>query len=258
MNSDKIEISLGVSIILSDVINLLLYTKKTAPDGKEYYADRELPFRLRYRLNKNRLLFEKDEREFQNYRLLALAKYGEPTEDGKNVIINDPHKQELFKEELGQILETPVTHSIFRLEPEDIDLVTDTDMNISEDAMALFIGYLTNDPELQKDLDTKLSVKLTYPKTEETVKADQAPEAPVEEAPTVNGEPPVVEEEEAPVEVKKTTTKKKSTTSTTKKSTTTKKTTTKKAEGETVTAKKTEEAPKKTTTRKPKTKKVEE
>ena len=197
MTTERIDITLGVSLILGDVINLLLYTKKKDADGKEYIADRDLPFKLRYRLNKNRMLFEKDSREFEKVRLFTLAKYGEATEDGQNVVITDPQKQGFFRKELGDILETPVSHSIVRLDPEDLDLVTDTDINISPDAMALFIGYMTNDPELQKDLDTKININLNFPPqakteaqpteqtsvTEETPKAEETAETPKEETP---------------------------------------------------------------------------
>lgn len=167
MNSEQINITLGVSLILRDVINEILFTKKTSADGKVYTVDRELPFRLRYRLNKNRLIFEKDANEFQNLRLFALAKYGEPSEDGKNVVINDPQKQELFKQEISSIIDTPVKHNIVKLEPEDIEAVTDTSITISPDAMSLFIGYMTNDPELQEDLNTKIKVNFKSPEPPE-------------------------------------------------------------------------------------------
>lgn len=272
MNTEQIDITLGVSLILGDVTNLLLYTKKTTSDGKEYIADRELPFRLRYRLNKNRMLFEKDSAEFQRQRLFALAKYGESTPDGKNVIINDPQKQELFKQELSSILDTPVSHSIVRIEPEDIDLVTDTDIQISPDAMALFIGYMTNDPELQKDLDTKINLRITTPSIPQTQteQTEAQPTQNIEQTPTTEETPKVEEVVEAPkaeepvkteeAPVKKTTAKKTSTTkkSTTAKTTSTAKKTSTKKTTETATSEKTEETPKKTTTRKPRTKKVEE
>lgn len=186
MNTEQINITLGVSLILGDVTNLLLYTKKKGPDGKDYYVDRELPFRLRYRLNKNRLLFEKDSKEFQKQRLFALAKYGEATPEGDNVTINDPQKQELFRQEIARILDIPVSHNIIGIEPEDLDLVKDTDIEISPDAMALFIGYMTNDPELQKDLSTQINLnivtppaeKKTEPQQEAEVKKEKSAEAP--------------------------------------------------------------------------------
>ena len=189
MNTEQINITLGVSLILGDVTNLLLYTKKKGPDGKDYYVDRELPFRLRYRLNKNRLLFEKDSKEFQKQRLFALAKYGEATPEGDNVTINDPQKQELFRQEITKMLDIPVSHNIVGIEPEDLDLVKDTDIEISPDAMALFIGYMTNDPELQKDLSTQINLNIvtppappaekeTEPQQETEVKKEEAAETP--------------------------------------------------------------------------------
>ena len=198
MNTEQINITLGVSLILGDVTNLLLYTKKKGPDGKDYYVDRELPFRLRYRLNKNRLLFEKDSKEFQKQRLFALAKYGEATPEGDNVTINDPQKQELFRQEIARILDIPVSHNIIGIEPEDLDLVKDTDIEISPDAMALFIGYMTNDPELQKDLSTQINLNIVTPPAEKKTEPQQEAEVKKEES----------AEAPAPKKTRKTTVKK--------------------------------------------------
>jgi len=240
MNTEQITMPLSASIVLNDVINILLYAKKTTSDGKEYIVDRELPFKLRYRLNKNRLLFQKDAEFFNQQRLFALAKYGTPTADGKNVTLATDEAKEKFKDELGKILETPVTHGVIRLDPEDINLVEDPDIAVSPDAMGIFIGYMTDDPELQQDLNTPITLRIKEdvspaPKAEETPKTEEAPAVePVEETPVVEPEKvipaeSVVEEKPAP-----------------KKKTTTKKTTVKKAEDTPAT----EETPKKTTAKK--------
>lgn len=239
---DKVNVTmpLSASIVLNDVINILLYAKKTTSDGKEYIVDRELPFKLRYRLNKNRLLFQKDAEFFNQQRLFALAKYGTPTADGQNVTLATDEAKEKFKDELGKILQTPVTHDVVKLSPEDIDLVEDPDIAVSPDAMGLFIGYMTDDPELQQDLNTPITLRIKEdiapaPKAKETPKTEEAPAVePVEEIPVVEPEKvapaeSVVEEKPAP-----------------KKRTTTKKTTTKKSEDTPAT----EETPKKTTAKK--------
>lgn len=254
MTSEQIDITVGISLIIKDIINEILYVRKTTPDGREYIADRELPFRLRYRLNKNRLVFEKDAQEFHNMRMIALAKYGEATPDGQNVEITDPEKMEMFRQEVSNILDSPVTHSIVKLEPEDIELVSDTDINISPDAMGIFIGYMTNDPELQKDLNTHINVVVNPSqknKTEET-----PVEAPVEEVTPEVESTPVVEDpkvevkvEEAPAPAKKPRTK------TQKKL---QNIAEKKPVLDGIEEVKTKETPKKTTTRKPRTKKVVE
>lgn len=179
MTTEQINITLGVSLILGDVINEILYAKKTDENGQTYTVDRDLPFKLRYKLNKNRMIFEKDSKEFQNYRLIALAQYGEPSEDGKSVVINDPEKQELFKKRISELIEIPVSHNIVRLDPDDFDAVTDTTITISPDAMSLFIGYMTNDPELLNDLESKLNVEVgtLAETTEETPKKTRKPRA---------------------------------------------------------------------------------
>ena len=189
MTTEQINITLGVSLILGDVINEILYAKKTDENGQTYTVDRDLPFKLRYKLNKNRMIFEKDSKEFQNYRLIALAQYGEPSEDGKSVVINDPEKQELFKKRISELIEVPVSHNIVRLDPDDFDAVTDTTITISPDAMSLFIGYMTNDPELLKDLESKLNVEVgTLAETTEETPAEKE-ETKVEEAPKKTRKP---------------------------------------------------------------------
>ena len=70
------------------MVEKLLFTVKEV-DGKRVVVDRELPFRLRYRLNRNRQLLEKDATYFDRQRLILLAKYGERTEDEQNVVIKE-------------------------------------------------------------------------------------------------------------------------------------------------------------------------
>lgn len=222
MTSEKVDMTLGMSLVMNDIINALLYTRKTGEDGNPIIVDRDLPFKLRYRLNKNRVLFEKDAQFFNQQRLLALAKYGEATADGKGVAIVDDAKKEAFKNELGNMLDSIVSHSIVRLDPEDLDLVTDTDITISPDAMNIFISYMTDDTTLIEDLSTP--VRLVSPQETKEVKQ----ESKIEETPAATETPEETKtwnlvtenpETENPVkETKKTSTTKKTTSATTKKS----------------------------------------
>ena len=154
MNTTKM--TLGVSLVLNEMVEKLLFTVKEV-DGKRVVVDRELPFRLRYRLNRNRQLLEKDATYFDRQRLILLAKYGEPTEDEQNVVIKEEY-QEDYKKAISDLIDSTVEHNLMALEPEDLALINDTDINVSPDAMTIFIGYMTNDPSLHEELNTSVNL----------------------------------------------------------------------------------------------------
>lgn len=153
---NTVKMTLGVSLVLSEMVEKLLFTVKEI-DGKKMVVDRELPFRLRYRLNRNRQLLEKDAQYFDKQRLILMAKYGEPTEDGMNVIIKED-KQEEYKKAISDLIDSGVEHDIMVLEPEDLTAINDTDINVSPDAMTIFISYMTNDPSLQTELNSSVNL----------------------------------------------------------------------------------------------------
>ena len=231
---EKIEetLSLGVAIILSEICEQLLVKSTRKEDGTISREDRALPFRLRYRLTRNKLAFDKDVEFFNKQRMILLAQYGELTEDGVNVVIKDPQKMEAYRAQVQALFDTEVTHNIIKLEDEDVDQVKDIDINLSSDALSIFIGYMTNDTALLEDLSKEITINPTFKdfKVPETPVVEKTPETvsvseekirqPIritepESEPTIPTEPEVVPEPvvEAPVEevktVKKRTTKKK-------------------------------------------------
>jgi len=189
--SDNVEMTLGVSLLLGEITEKLLY-KVESIDGKDVLVDRDIPFRLRYRLNKNRVMFKKDSEFFNQRRLLYLAQYGEPTEDGQNVVIKDEKNMELFREAVSNLVDAPVSHNLMKLNPEDLELVQDTDIKVSPDAMSIFILYLTEDEALEKDLKVDINVSPYKPKSVLVDEKKEQVEAPVEEP--AAEVPPVVEE----------------------------------------------------------------
>jgi len=211
--SESVEMSLGVALVLDEVVRKVLFAVKEE-NGEQVIIDRVLPFRLRYRLNKNRLMLDKDVEWFNQQKMLLLAQYGEATEDNKSVVINDPKKLELYKERVGQLIDTKISHELVELEPEDIELIEDPDITVSPDAMSLFIGYLTNDPDLEKELAFEINVKSApegygklpeeEPKEEVTEEVKKEDVVKVEE---VVEEPKVEEVKPAKTSKKKTTAK---------------------------------------------------
>ena len=176
---EKIKMTLGVSLVLNEIVEKLLYTVKEV-DGKKMIVDRELPFRLRYRLNRNYNAINKDAKYFDMQRMMLMAKYGTPTEDGKNVVISEENQEE-YKKSISDLIDSVVEHTIMTLEPDDIVLIKDTDIVVSPDAMSIFIGYMTNDPALLEEITTEVKLvkhneEVDKP-TEVVASTDTAPKA---------------------------------------------------------------------------------
>lgn len=162
---NTVKMTLGVALVLNEMIEQLLYTV-VEKEGKKVVVDRELPFKLRYRLNRNKKLFEKDGLYFDKQRLILMAKYGEPTEDGQNVVIKEEN-QEAYKQAISDLIDSTVEHGMMLLEPEDLLQIADTDINASPDAMSIFIAYMTNDPSLHEELTSSVNlIKKEEPKEE--------------------------------------------------------------------------------------------
>lgn len=200
---EKVKMTMGVSLVLNEISEKLLFAVKDI-DGKKMVVDRELPFRLRYRLNRNYEVLSKDAKYFDMQRMLLMAKYGNPTEDGKNVVIPED-KQEEYREKIGDLIDSVVEHTIMTLEPDDLVLINDTDITVSPDAMAVFIGYMTNDPAFTEEITTEVKLvkqdKIDEEKPGEEVKTE-AVDVPTD---SVTKESPVVETLAEETKVKKTT-----------------------------------------------------
>ena len=195
--AENVKMTLGTALVLSEMVNMLLTKKITDSDGKERLIDREIPFRLKYRLTRNKATLDKDVAKFNEFRLLALAKYGEPTEDGQNVVINDPQKMQEFMAVLMEYLRIEVEHSVQKLDPKDFDEITDV-ISVPEDSIKVLLGYLVEDKEFLEDIATE--IKFTPHKAEETKPIEEKVEKPVEEK--VEETKAVEEKIETPVEEK--------------------------------------------------------
>ena len=195
VDNETITMTLAIALALDEICQKLMYSV-VEKDGKKVVVDRELPFRLRYRLNRNRTLLSKDVEFFTKRKALLFAQYGEPTEDGENVVINNEENLAKYKEAMSDLLDKEVSHTFFTLSPEDLDMIKDSDILISPEAMSVFIAYMTDDEEVKKSFRTV--VNIVPPKEEEVTKEAEAPKATEE----------VKAETEQPTPTKKTTPKK--------------------------------------------------
>ena len=190
VDNETITMSLAIALALDEICQKLMYSV-VEKDGKKVVVDRELPFRLRYRLNRNRTLLSKDVEFFNKRKALLFAQYGEPTEDGENVVINNEENLAKYKEAMSDLLDKEVSHTFFTLSPEDLDMVKDSDILISPEAMSVFIAYMTDDEEVKKSFRTV--VNIVPNKEEKVTKEAEAPKA-TEEVKTEPEHPKPTEE----------------------------------------------------------------
>lgn len=173
INNESITMTLAIALALDEICQKLMYSV-VEKDGQKVVVDRELPFRLRYRLSRNRTLLSKDVELFNKRKALLFAQYGEPTEDGENVTITNEENLEKYKQAMSNLLDKEVTHTFFTLAPEDLDLVKDSDILISPEAMSVFVAYMTDDQEIRESFRTVVNI---VPPKEET-KAEEVKEEP--------------------------------------------------------------------------------
>lgn len=189
VDNETITMTLAIALALDEICQKLMYSV-VEKDGQKVVVDRELPFRLRYRLSRNRTLLSKDVELFNKRKALLFAQYGEPTEDGENVTITNEENLEKYKQAMSDLLDKEVTHTFFTLAPEDLDLVKDSDILISPEAMSVFVAYMTDDPEIRESFRTVVNI---VPPKEET-KAEEVKEEPkVEEVSKEESKEEIVE-----------------------------------------------------------------
>lgn len=174
--NETVDMTVGISIALRDIADKILYEKYMTNDGTLAVRERKLPFRLKYRLGRNLTGIDKDVKWFNDNRTLLVAKYGEPSKDGTGVEITDPEKIEAFSNEINALLTTKTKHTVVRVDPSDLEALTEN-LDISYDEIKLFIGFLSDEPELFKDLDMQYNIGVpteTPEEKKEEVKEESA------------------------------------------------------------------------------------
>lgn len=160
--NDKIKINYATALTLRNACEKILYEESFDGSRKE----RPISFRLKYKINKNYALLEKDVRDFENLKLQILAIYGDPTEDGQNVVVRDPKKVDAFMKAINTILMQEVTHTIVKIEESDLECLTRR-VDIPYQELSLFQAYMCDEPELLRQLSENLQFRIELPVIEE-------------------------------------------------------------------------------------------
>lgn len=149
------------SIALYKVVEKLLFVGDTESDEKP--EERDLPFNVKYKLQRNQDMLLKDYAFYESERARLIKSFGN-AEGDKTVV--PPEKVPEFREELKKVIQIEVEHSFKFLTPEEVDSIKG-DIKVSCEEMNLFIAYMVEDNELVDDLNKE--VKADESKSEEPV-----------------------------------------------------------------------------------------
>ena len=161
----SVQMTLTVSLILDELVNKLL-TKTVVRDGQEFEVERIIPFRLKYRLSRNKATLDRDYKAYQQKQLMYLAQYGELTADGTHFEIKDPQRLEAYKQSMEAALSTVLEHTVVKIDPEDFE-------NLKDDAglkdlpihmINLLQAYLVDDDPFLEDVTSEIRWNTYQPK----------------------------------------------------------------------------------------------
>lgn len=165
----NVEMTLGTSVVLYDIISLFITGEATNEDGSITTFTRDLPTKLLYKLTRCKSILEKDKKLFEKERITYITKFGTPGEEGFEIADS---KLPEFQEAISSLLETSVNHSVNMLTPEDFEeLNLQVKVPLTEELMRVFILFLVEDASYIEDISKTLDIKIqTSKKKEEGIK----------------------------------------------------------------------------------------
>ena len=117
-------------VALYNILTKILFTKQ-----EDKVVERELPFNVKYKLQKDITIFANNIKDIEKKRIEIAKKYGEEV-DGKFTIKDE----ESFKTDLMNFLDEEKEYDVYCLTEEEIDNIKDVNAECYE--MELFINYL--------------------------------------------------------------------------------------------------------------------
>ena len=152
MKKTEVNVPIKIVYILAQIIETFLYKKHKGEDGVEVIEDRDIPFRLRYRLVRNKVPLERYIKRAESSKLFYLAQFGEPNADNTNVLIENEEDKKKYFDMVKTILEERVDLSIIKCEEDDVDAIKDLGSEFSNDMIEVLIAYMINDQALLDNL----------------------------------------------------------------------------------------------------------
>lgn len=154
----RIDMTLGISVALYGIVGDLLYDA----DGKE----REYPLSIKYALDRNLAIFEKDFKKVMETRNELVKTFGKLDEEGKKYVLeNGTEGAETAQGEFAKVLETGVSHDLVQIEADEVGAFKDTPLTRVD--LELFIACLVHDPSLEKELGMEPKKPVEEERTED-------------------------------------------------------------------------------------------
>lgn len=150
------------SITLYKVIEKILFVGDTNSLVKP--EERELPFNVKYKLQRNQDMLLKDYAFYESERTRLIKQFG--SKDNEKVVV-PPEKIEEFRSELLKSIRIEVDHSFKKLTPEEIENIKG-EIPISCEEMNLFIAYMVEDKDLIEDLNSDVESLESSKEVEDT------------------------------------------------------------------------------------------
>ena len=146
------KITIATSVALCKLLEGMLFDVDS-----NSFKENDLPFNVRYKIQRNLDLLAKDKAYFEMERQNLIKKYGAKEEnDPQKIKVTEENMQD-FQDEILKIMALEVEHKFFKFTPEEVFLIKDVKAQAYE--MDLLIGVLVEDPDREEDLNTPIEPK---------------------------------------------------------------------------------------------------
>ena len=142
-------LTIAHSVALCNVLESILFSEH---EGK--LKENELPFNVKYKIQRNLDLLNKDRTFFELEKQRLVTLYGKPSEDNPNRIEVTPENIKEYKEELLKTLSIEVSHNFRKLKHEEVECIKN--VNAQSFEMDLFIALMVEDEDFQNDLNSPI------------------------------------------------------------------------------------------------------
>lgn len=146
------KITIAASVALYKLLEGMLFDVDS-----DTFKETDLPFNVRYKIQRNLDLIAKDKAYFESERQNLIKKYGAKKEDEPSKIEVTPENIQEFQDDILKIMAIEVEHKFFKFTPEEVFLIKDVKAQAYE--MDLFISILVEDPDREEDLKTPIEPK---------------------------------------------------------------------------------------------------
>lgn len=161
MTKKKITIPVKMIYVISQIIDTFLHKTIKRDDGTEVTIDRDLPFRLRYRLERNLDPLRKYMVQVESTKTVCLAKFGTYDEETQSVKLEGDEAKKAYMTKFKELMNLDIDLEIIPIEEEDLDLIEGLKVEeISNDMIRVLINYMIGDQPLLTDLAEKLDINI--------------------------------------------------------------------------------------------------